>query len=131
MIGSTSVSMRPPRCHGMAAFYPTCSPNAGKGIDVGRGERLIVRHRLQHLCDRQAVTSALEKRAGGASLSRKARQIGCSLSRERTIVIAPHGGGVPKKLIKQDGILLIRRIPSRPNYVANYRIKLPRCHPSA
>jgi hypothetical protein len=29
------------------------------------------------------------------------------------------------KLIKQDGILLIRRIPSSPNYVANYRIKVP------
>lgn len=116
--------MRLPRRRGMAAFYPTCSPDTRKGVDVDRRERLKVRHGPQNMCNRQAVASALEKRAGGTSLSREAREIGCSLGRERTIVVAPYDGGVPEKLVKQDGILLIRRIPSRPSYVANYRIKV-------
>ncbi len=90
----------------MAVFYPTCSPNAGNHVDVGHGEGLIVRHRLQHVCSRQAVASALEKRGRGATLSRESRQIDCSLRGERTIVMAPHNGRIAEKSVKHDGILL-------------------------
>jgi hypothetical protein len=59
--------MRPSWRRGMVIFYPTCSPDTGKHVDVRRGEGLIVRHRLQHVCNRQAVASAFEERAGGRS----------------------------------------------------------------
>jgi len=50
--------MRPPRRRGMLSLDATGGPRTGKHVDIGRGERPIVRRGLELVGNREAVARA-------------------------------------------------------------------------